>query len=97
MLGVNITVATCILFFFSVLLPLIGWYNSANFVRKMMRCTEPNLANPDVLTAPFGIGPMAPENCDVFSCGEAPLRPPLQGNEGCFVIACVPKQGTEPA
>lgn len=54
----------------------------------------PNLANPDVLTAPFGIGPMAPENCDVFSCGEAPLRPPLQDNEGCFVIACAPKPGT---
>ena len=54
----------------------------------------PNLANPDVFTAPFGIGPMAPENCDVFSCGEAPLRPPLQGNEGCFVIACLPEQGT---
>lgn len=54
----------------------------------------PNLANPDVLTAPFGIGSMAPENCDVFSCGQAPLRPPLQDNDGCFVIACVPKQGT---
>lgn len=54
----------------------------------------PNLANPDVLTAPFGIGPMAPENCDVFSCGEAPLQPPLQDNEGCFVIACAPKPGT---
>ena len=51
----------------------------------------PNLANPDVFTAPFGVGPMAPENCDIFSCGETPLRPPLQGNEGCFVITCLPK------
>jgi heat shock protein HtpX len=46
-LGVNFTVATCILFFFSVLMPLFGWYNSANLVKKMMRCTPPDLGNAD--------------------------------------------------
>ncbi|HMW91124.1 MAG TPA: M48 family metalloprotease [Candidatus Obscuribacter sp.] len=46
-LGVNFTVATVILFFFSVLMPLFGWWNSANLVLKMMRCRPPNMNDRD--------------------------------------------------
>lgn len=47
LLGLNFTVATVILLFFSVLMPVFGWYNSANLVKKMMRCREPNLMDKD--------------------------------------------------
>ncbi len=47
LLGVNLTVATVILFVFTVALPLFGWWNSANLVLKMMRCQRPNLSDPD--------------------------------------------------
>lgn len=43
----------------------------------------------DVLLASFGSGAHAPENCDVFSCGPEPLRPPLAGNHGCFAVTCL--------
>lgn len=43
----------------------------------------------DMFLAPFGSGAHAPENCDVFSCGPEPLRPPFAGNQGCFAVTCL--------
>lgn len=43
----------------------------------------------DVFLAPFGSGAHAPANCDVFSCGPEPLRPPFTGKEGCIALICL--------
>ncbi len=46
LLGVHVTYASVILAFFTILLPIFSWYNSARFVKKLMRCEQPNLLNP---------------------------------------------------
>ncbi|GAA1875965.1 CubicO group peptidase, beta-lactamase class C family [Williamsia serinedens] len=50
-------------------------------------------ADPSVALGAFGLGPYAPPGCTVTRCGSAPLRAPLQGNPGCFALACLPVPG----
>ena len=44
-LGVNITVATVLLALFTVVMPLVSWFNSAKLVKKLMRCEPPDMNN----------------------------------------------------
>ncbi len=50
----------------------------------------PAFFDPNFIAGAVGIGPFAPEGCNAFSCGSTPLRPPLEGAEGCLVITCLP-------
>lgn len=47
LLGVNVNIASGILAFFTVFLPIFSWYNSAKFVKKLMRCEKPDMQNRD--------------------------------------------------
>lgn len=43
----------------------------------------------DVLLGALGLGPDAPEDCNVIDCGPEPLRMPFENNPGCFLATCL--------
>lgn len=53
-------------------------------------------ADPNITLGALGIGPDAPGDCTVLSCGNTPLRAPLSGNPGCFAITCPPLTAQAP-
>lgn len=72
--------------FTSPRLPDPGPYRpSVNLDVDPMQFTDPSIT-----LGALGVGPYAPKNCTVVSCGTTPLRAPFQHNPGCFAIACIP-------
>lgn len=50
-----------------------------------MQFTDPNIT-----LGALGFGPYVPKGCTALACGPTPLRAPMQGNPGCFALACLP-------